>query len=220
MYIYWQDLDSYTRLLSVLGLPQCGTSSSFFPLELDSLCSHDPLSPRESVILAACLYHLVSRVYLCSATYFSSRKSGHGKSTMSCVKNMVNLNSAVSQHILTHCPVGMIYLKAPGQGVLVLGSHRRVADLLDKRSANYSDRPAMPIIDMWVRLLASWSLILTCSELDYRLLGQTLAGRLVRCPMAPHGKSTVARSANISAAAVCANSTQLCTKRQKPFCVR
>ncbi|KAJ2932191.1 hypothetical protein H1R20_g4907, partial [Candolleomyces eurysporus] len=42
----------------------------------------------------------------------------------------------------------MIYLTAPGHGVLVLGSHRRAVDLLDKRSANYSDRPASPIVDM------------------------------------------------------------------------
>ncbi|KAJ2919370.1 hypothetical protein MD484_g981, partial [Candolleomyces efflorescens] len=35
-----------------------------------------------------------------------------------------------------------------GQGILILGSHQRVVDLLDKRSANYSDRPAVPIIDM------------------------------------------------------------------------
>ena len=45
----------------------------------------------------------------------------------------------------------MIYLRAPGQGILILGSHQRVVDLLDKRSANYSDRPAVPIIDMWVK---------------------------------------------------------------------
>ncbi|RXW19057.1 hypothetical protein EST38_g6787 [Candolleomyces aberdarensis] len=42
----------------------------------------------------------------------------------------------------------MIYLTAPGHGVLVLGSHRRAVDLLDKRSVNYSDRPAFPIVEM------------------------------------------------------------------------
>ncbi|KAJ2933684.1 hypothetical protein H1R20_g3447, partial [Candolleomyces eurysporus] len=42
----------------------------------------------------------------------------------------------------------MIYLTALGNGVLVLGSHRRAVDLLDKRSATYSDRPASPIFEM------------------------------------------------------------------------
>ncbi|KAJ2927004.1 hypothetical protein H1R20_g10104, partial [Candolleomyces eurysporus] len=42
----------------------------------------------------------------------------------------------------------MIYLKAPGQGILVLGSKRRAVDLLDKRAANYSDRPAFPITEL------------------------------------------------------------------------
>ena len=63
----------------------------------------------------------------------------------------------------------MIYLTAPGQGILVLGSHRRAFDLLDKRSANYSDRPALPIIDMWVTLLSSWSLRLIPSHCGHRI---------------------------------------------------
>lgn len=42
----------------------------------------------------------------------------------------------------------MVYMKAPSQGILVLGSHRRAVDLLHKRAANYSDRPAFPIIEM------------------------------------------------------------------------
>ncbi|RXW23537.1 hypothetical protein EST38_g2305 [Candolleomyces aberdarensis] len=42
----------------------------------------------------------------------------------------------------------MIYLTALGNGVLVLGSHRRAVDLLDKQSANFSDRPASVIFEM------------------------------------------------------------------------
>ncbi|KAJ2932868.1 hypothetical protein H1R20_g4238, partial [Candolleomyces eurysporus] len=42
----------------------------------------------------------------------------------------------------------MIYFKAFGQGILMLGSRRRVIDLLDNRAANYSDRPDMPMIPM------------------------------------------------------------------------
>ena len=47
----------------------------------------------------------------------------------------------------------MIYLKAPGQGILVLGSQRRAVDLLDKRAANYSDRPYFPISELQVEML-------------------------------------------------------------------
>ncbi|RXW24942.1 hypothetical protein EST38_g890 [Candolleomyces aberdarensis] len=42
----------------------------------------------------------------------------------------------------------MIYLKALGQGMLILGSRRRAIDLLDKKAVNYSDRPVMPMMDM------------------------------------------------------------------------
>ncbi|RXW19105.1 hypothetical protein EST38_g6749 [Candolleomyces aberdarensis] len=42
----------------------------------------------------------------------------------------------------------MIYLKALGQGILVLGSRRRAVDLLDKRATIYSDRPVQPMIAM------------------------------------------------------------------------
>ncbi|RXW19450.1 hypothetical protein EST38_g6404 [Candolleomyces aberdarensis] len=42
----------------------------------------------------------------------------------------------------------MIYLNAPGVEILVLGSQRRAVDLLDRRSANYSDRPVFPITDL------------------------------------------------------------------------
>jgi hypothetical protein len=41
-------------------------------------------------------------------------------------------------------------MQAAGQGILVLGSQRRVVDLLDKKAAIYSDRPAFPIVDMYV----------------------------------------------------------------------
>jgi hypothetical protein len=40
----------------------------------------------------------------------------------------------------------MIYFKIFGQGILVLGSLTRTNDLLEKRSANYSDRPNMPML--------------------------------------------------------------------------
>ena len=55
----------------------------------------------------------------------------------------------VYKYILNRSSVGdIIYMKAPGQGLLVLGSQRRVDDLLEKRAANYSDRPVFPTIEM------------------------------------------------------------------------
>ncbi|KAJ2919371.1 hypothetical protein MD484_g982, partial [Candolleomyces efflorescens] len=48
----------------------------------------------------------------------------------------------------------VIYLKAPGHGILVLDYHRRAVDLLDQRSANYSDRMVSPIVEL---MDLSWS---------------------------------------------------------------
>ncbi|RXW24976.1 hypothetical protein EST38_g887 [Candolleomyces aberdarensis] len=50
----------------------------------------------------------------------------------------------------------MIYLKALGQGMLVLGSRRRAVDLLDKRAVNYSDRPVWSMLDL---MDFNWSLV-------------------------------------------------------------
>ncbi|KAF9466021.1 cytochrome P450 [Collybia nuda] len=40
----------------------------------------------------------------------------------------------------------MVYFKELGQGFLILGSVERTKDLLEKRAANYSDRPGLPMI--------------------------------------------------------------------------
>lgn len=51
-------------------------------------------------------------------------------------------------------PGDMVYFKVFGQGYLILGSTVRTSDLLEKRSANYSDRSKMPmLIDLWVEFL-------------------------------------------------------------------
>ncbi|KAI0676609.1 CyP450 monooxygenase [Trametes maxima] len=42
----------------------------------------------------------------------------------------------------------LVYLNVLGQSILVLGSHQAAVDLLDKRSALYSDRPESPIIPL------------------------------------------------------------------------
>jgi hypothetical protein len=42
----------------------------------------------------------------------------------------------------------IVYLKALGQGLLVLGSQQRVVDLLDKKAVNFSDRPTLPVNEL------------------------------------------------------------------------
>lgn len=53
-------------------------------------------------------------------------------------------------------------MKAPGQGIVVLGSQRRVVDLLEKKAANYSDRPVVPTLEMYVGSMSCWWLTLMC----------------------------------------------------------
>ncbi|KAF9458366.1 cytochrome P450 [Collybia nuda] len=40
----------------------------------------------------------------------------------------------------------MVYFKVFGQGFLILGSRAKTTDILERRSANYSDRPSMPML--------------------------------------------------------------------------
>lgn len=40
----------------------------------------------------------------------------------------------------------LVYFKVFGQGYLLLGSTTRTNDLFEKRSANYSDRPGLPML--------------------------------------------------------------------------
>ena len=46
----------------------------------------------------------------------------------------------------------MIYFEVLGQGFLILGSLRRINDLLEKRSSNYSDKAIMPMLRLYVPL--------------------------------------------------------------------
>ena len=41
----------------------------------------------------------------------------------------------------------MIYFKVFGQGFLVLGSVKRVYDIFERRSSNYSDRPRLVMLN-------------------------------------------------------------------------
>ena len=43
----------------------------------------------------------------------------------------------------------VMYLEALGKPILVLSSEQAASDLLDKRSANYSDRPDFPIFQRY-----------------------------------------------------------------------
>jgi hypothetical protein len=41
----------------------------------------------------------------------------------------------------------VVYLESFGQGMVILGSLEACTDLLDRRSANYSDRPRMVMVN-------------------------------------------------------------------------
>ena len=47
-------------------------------------------------------------------------------------------------------PGDVIHLDMLGQHIIVLGSLKAARDLLDKRSANYSDRPTSVMVQLWV----------------------------------------------------------------------
>lgn len=57
----------------------------------------------------------------------------------------------------------MVYLEALGVKLLVVSDHKHAEELLEKRAINYSDRPIVPMVEMYV---------LTCSHLNsiYRTL--------------------------------------------------
>ena len=48
----------------------------------------------------------------------------------------------------------IMHLDVFGQPIIVLNSHEAAIDLLEKRSANYSDRSPSPMVDMCVHNLA------------------------------------------------------------------
>ena len=47
-------------------------------------------------------------------------------------------------------PGDIIYFEVLGQPFLVLGSLKRINDIMDKRSSNYSDRLTMPMMKLYV----------------------------------------------------------------------
>ena len=49
---------------------------------------------------------------------------------------------------LALCVGDVIHLDVFGQPMIILGSHEAAIDLLEKRSANYSDRSPSPMVDM------------------------------------------------------------------------
>lgn len=52
---------------------------------------------------------------------------------------------------LTCFPGDIVYCSAVGQEVIILNSLKVVNELFDKRSHIYSDRPRLPMRDMYVR---------------------------------------------------------------------
>jgi hypothetical protein len=65
-------------------------------------------------------------------------------------------SSSTSSHLVLSVPVGdVMHLHAFGRNIIVLSSHQAATDLLDKRGANYSDRPKMVIIELSVYIAHS-----------------------------------------------------------------
>jgi hypothetical protein len=50
-------------------------------------------------------------------------------------------------------PGDLTYLNVAGQPVVIINSRKVAADLLDRRSAKYSDRPRNAVIDIMTREL-------------------------------------------------------------------
>ena len=46
-----------------------------------------------------------------------------------------------------------MYLDMLGQPIIVLGTHEAALDLLEKRSSNYSDRPHLAMVELYVFIL-------------------------------------------------------------------
>ena len=53
---------------------------------------------------------------------------------------------------LALCAGDVIHLDVFGQPMIILGSHEAAIDLLEKRSANYSDRAPSPMAELYVLL--------------------------------------------------------------------
>ena len=65
---------------------------------------------------------------------------------------MVSYRSYLLFNLVLRAPLtgDVIHLDILGQSIIVLNSQEAATDLLDKRSAKYSDRPSFPIFHLWV----------------------------------------------------------------------
>ena len=68
---------------------------------------------------------------------------------------------------LNHVSLGdIIYLRAFSKDIVVLSSFSAIKDLLEKRGEYYSDRPSIPIIEMYV-FSSKWAVILTIFRMGF-----------------------------------------------------
>ena len=82
-------------------------------------------------------------------------------------------NVYAARLIVTIFPAGdIVYLNILGQDTIVLGSLKAARDLLDKRSANSSDRPTSVMVQLYVGRLLLRSRVLICR------LGSDMSGSL------------------------------------------
>lgn len=97
------------------------------------------------------------RVFPSSAMHLTSRRKRHGSPSATTAHNSVSSNTgsgsfesetANNDSHTTHQTGDVVHLKPLGQHIIILGSAQAAFDLLDKRSAIYSDRPRSPIVSL------------------------------------------------------------------------
>lgn len=111
----------------------------------------------------------------------------------------------------------LLYFQGLGHGLLILGTRATASELLDKRAAIYSSRPAVALIELYVSSSQKFSRLLpltSCSSLCS--VSDSAPGSSVRCRTSQSGANTVARSTNTSTVDLPTHSTQSSTRNETP----
>ncbi len=123
--------------------PECFQPYTFSPFR--SLCSpiFGPCGGREIFCYRPPLHRSPSLGIF--ARFLASIRIRH---SMSYLKSTVrSCRHCISKKLI--CPTGdVMHFNVLGKSVIILSSTEAATDLLDKRSANYSDRPAFPAFEL------------------------------------------------------------------------